>query len=153
MVVYRIARSRYIKGLTGAGARLHGGRWNHKGTSIVYTSESRALATVETLVHVPLGLLPLDLMIASIWVPDAIEATVVEPAQLPANWREFPSPVELADLGTRWVESSAALLLRVPSAVVPHEHNFLMNPAHPDMQSVELVDVQEYDLDARLVQR
>ncbi|NIR50304.1 RES family NAD+ phosphorylase [candidate division KSB1 bacterium] len=61
MKVYRIARSAYIEDLSGTGARLYGGRWNHKGTSIVYTSKNRALATVEYLVHVSLAILPTDL--------------------------------------------------------------------------------------------
>ena len=36
---------------TGAGAKKTGGRWNRKGIALIYTAESRALACLETLVH------------------------------------------------------------------------------------------------------
>ena len=60
MEVYRIAKSSYRTDLTGLGSRLYGARWNKKGTGLVYTSESRALASLEFLVHVPLSLLKIN---------------------------------------------------------------------------------------------
>ena len=72
MIVYRISKTKNIKDLSGTGARIFGGRWNNKGVSIIYASESRALATLEYLVHVPLSLMPTDLSLAAIKIPDSI---------------------------------------------------------------------------------
>lgn len=151
MVVYRIAKAKYINDLSGIGARLYGGRWNHKGTSIIYTSETRALATVEYLVHVPLAMAPTDLSIASLEIPDGIIPGEISTSDLPGNWREFPAPVELAELGTRWALAGNMLLLRVPSAVVAHEFNMLINPAHPDMKQVIISHIENFRIDDRLL--
>jgi RES domain-containing protein len=150
MFVYRIAMSTHIGDLSGEGARLHGGRWNHRGTAIVYTSETRSLATVELLVHVSLSYAPIGLKMATIEVPDEPVPEEVEVAALPPNWRGFPAPPELADLGTSWARSGRSLLLRVPSAVVEHEHNILINPAHPDRARLVLGKVDDFRLDRRL---
>jgi RES domain-containing protein len=152
MIVYRIAKTKYISDLSGMGARLYGGRWNHKGVGIIYTSETRALATVEYLVHVPLSMIPKDLSIASIEIPDDIITKEITVSDLPGNWRNYPSPIKLAELGTRWALSNDTLLLRVPSAVVEHEFNILINPSHPDMIHVTISHIENYRLDNRLLQ-
>jgi RES domain-containing protein len=150
MLVYRIATSTHVNDLSGEGARLHGGRWNHRGTAVIYTSETRSLATVELLVHVSLSFAPTDLKMATIEVPDEPAPEVVDVAALPPNWRGFPAPPELADLGTSWARSGRSLLLRVPSAVVEREHNILINPAHPDIARIALAGVEDFRLDRRL---
>jgi RES domain-containing protein len=151
MIVYRIAREKYIRDLTGVGSRLYGGRWNRKGIGIIYTSETRALATLEYLVHLPLSLMPEDIGISSIEIPDNIIAREILISDLPVNWRNWPAPSELAELGTRWVLSNETLLLRIPSAVVPHEFNILINPSHPDMKQVRILHSEEYRFDRRLI--
>ena len=151
MLVYRIAKKDVIKDLTGTGAKLFGGRWNHKGTAVVYTSETRALATVEFLVHVSLSNVPHGLMIATIEIPDSIVPEEVPRKSLPRGWRDYPPTRELADLGTRWVKSGKSLLLRVPSAVVEKEYNILVNPLHSEMPRVVLRDVEAFEFDKRLV--
>jgi RES domain-containing protein len=150
MLVYRIATSKHINDLSGEGARLHGGRWNHRGMAVIYTSETRSLATVELLVHVSLSFAPTDLKMATIEVPDEPAPEVVDVAALPPNWRDFPAPPELADLGTAWARSNRSLLLRVPSAVVEHEKNILINPAHPVIARAVLTKVEDFRLDRRL---
>jgi RES domain-containing protein len=144
--VYRIAKTPYIHDLTGMGARLYGGRWNCKGVGIVYAAESRALATVEYLVHVPLSLVPRDLSMAMLHIPDWIPSKAIAIVNLPANWRDYPAPPVLADLGTEWALSGKTLLLRAPSAVVEHEWNILINPLHPDMPHVTIAQVEPYHL-------
>jgi RES domain-containing protein len=151
MIVYRVAKTKYINDLSGSGARLYGGRWNHKGVGIIYASETRALATVEYLVHVPLAIVPDDLSIASIEVPDDVTAREILISELPGNWRSFPPPIELAELGTGWALSNETLLLRVPSAVVAHEFNILINPLHPDMKSAVVSYIENYKFDNRLL--
>lgn len=151
MHVYRITTTRYSRDLSGTGARLYGGRWNPKGISVVYTAESRALATVEYLVHVPLSLVPRDLSLVTLHLPEAIPWTTVALVDLPANWRDYPAPSALADLGAHWAFAQETLALRVPSAVVAQEYNVLLNPLHPDMAQVTIVQVDPYQFDPRLL--
>jgi RES domain-containing protein len=149
--MYRITTTRYSRDLSGTGARLHGGRWNPKGMSVIYTSESRALATVEYLVHVPLSLIPHDLSIVTLSIPDTIPCHTMALADLPANWRDYPAPPALADLGAQWATAQETLLLRVPSAVVVQEYNVLINPLHPDMPHVTIAQVEPFHFDTRLL--
>ena len=151
MRVYRIAKSQYVRDLSGMGARLYGGRWNQRGIGVVYTAESRALATVEYLVHVPLSLIPRDLSMATLQIPHEIIPKTLSTATLPANWRDYPAPSVLADLGTQWALSRETLLLRVPSVVVEREWNVLINPLHPDMPHVMITQVEAYQFDTRLL--
>ena len=151
MKVYRIAKAKYISDLSGIGARLYGGRWNNKGIGIIYTSETRALATVEYLVHVPLAMVPNNLCIATLEIPDDIGVKKILIPDLPPDWRSCPAPFELAQLGTSWVLSNETLLLRVPSAVVEHEFNILINPSHPGMKHVMISRIENYRFDNRLI--
>ena len=151
MIVYRIARTRHIRDLSGMGARLHGGRWNNKGIGLVYTSENRSLATVEYLVHVPISIIPENLSIASIEIPIMITQKDVLPGSLPRYWRDYPSPPQLAEIGAKWALSNETLLLRVPSAVVENEFNILINPQHPDMKLISISKIEKFRFDTRLV--
>jgi len=152
MQVYRLAKAKHIRDLSGSGARLAGGRWNQKGTAVLYAAENRALATVEFLVHVPIAILPKNLKMATLEVPDAAPRTAVSVKALPPSWNHYPPPPELAKIGTDWVAANSHLLLYVPSAVVPEEHNVLINPSHPDMKHVRILKVETYQLDKRLLQ-
>lgn len=152
MQVYRLAKAKHIRDLSGSGARLAGGRWNQKGTAVLYAAENRALATVEFLVHVPIAILPKNLKMATLEVPDAAPQTTVSVKILPPSWDQYPPPPELAKIGTDWVAANSHLLLYVPSAVVPGEHNVLINPSHPDMKHVRILKVEAYKFDQRLLQ-
>ncbi len=152
MLLYRIAKKEHVGDLTGAGARINGGRWNYKGTSVIYVSESRSLAALELLVHLDLPALPRDLKIATIEIPGRIKPKEIKESQLPANWRSYPAPSELAEIGNRWASSAISLLLRVPSAIVDHEFNYLINPLHLQMKSVSISRIEDFIFDERLVQ-
>ena len=151
MEVYRIARTEFIRDLSGYGPRTFGGRWNRKGTSVVYTSESRALATTEYLVHVPVSLMPDDLSIATITIPQEASIQTVDIIDLPANWRAYPADPALADFGSGWVAQSDSLLLRVPSVIVEKEFNILINPMHSEFGGVTITAVDRYQFDPRLL--
>lgn len=151
MKAYRIAKTRYINDLSGSGARIYGGRWNYKGVSMIYTSESRALATVEYLVHLPLSIVPTFLSMAILLIPDHIIPIEIAISDLPNNWRDYPAPFRLAEIGTNWITQTDSLLLRVPSAVVEQEFNILINPMHPDMKHVSILQIERYKFDKRLL--
>lgn len=151
MNVFRIAKHSYIRDVSGFGAREYGGRWNRKGTRVLYTSESRALAALEFLVHVPLTLVPADLAIASIEIPDSIVPERIPADELPSDWRDYPAPPELADLGSSWALEKKSLLLRVPSVLVHDEFNVIINPIHPQMEAVTITHVTSFTFDQRLL--
>ena len=153
MEVYRIAKASFSMDLTGLGARLNGGRWNRKGTEMVYTSESRALASLEFLVHVPFSLLPPDLMIISIDIPSGLSIEHVSLTDLPTNWRSSPAPAALAEFGSTWAKSNRSLILRVPSAIVDAEFNILINPNHPDIREIIIKKIEACSIDSRLLER
>jgi RES domain-containing protein len=150
IVLYRVSRARYAKDLSGEGARLAGGRWNYKGTPVIYTAESRSLAVLEAIVHMSQPDFLIKRKMVLIEIPETIDPIKIEISDLPKGWRKYPPPFKLAAIGTRWATSMQSLLLRVPSAVVPGEFNFLINPAHPDMKFVKIASVEDLVFDNRL---
>jgi RES domain-containing protein len=150
MVLYRIAQTAYIGDLSGSGPRLYGGRWNPKGIGVIYTSESRALAALEFFVHLSRTVIPPGLSLASIEIPDKASRKERTMEELPRNWRSYPAPLELADIGASWISSKKSLLLRLPSVIMPPEKNVLINPAHPEMTGVRIIKVEPYSPDPRL---
>jgi RES domain-containing protein len=150
---FRIAKNRYLRDLSGTGAMLYGGRWNQKNIPIIYVAENRALATVEYLVHIPLSIIPKNLSIACFEIPDDIIPEEVSIAMLPKNWRDYPAPVKLADLGSEWALAKRSLLLRVPSVVVADQFNLLINPNHPEITRVTISRIEKYTFNKRLLRR
>ncbi len=130
MIAYRLSKKQYSKDLSGIGAELAGGRWNYKGTRIVYTSDSRALCTAEIAVHTPIGLVPEDYYLTIIKIPDEIEVNIIKPEDLPKNWRNFPHTDITQKIGEEFVKKNDFLILKVPSAVVQGDYNYLINPLH-----------------------
>jgi RES domain-containing protein len=130
---------------------LSGGRWNQKGTPLVYTAENMALATLEYVVHTPLSIVPKNLSIASYEIPDGIVPEEISIDDLPKKWRAYPSPPKLAEMGSKWASAQRSLLLRVPSAIVPGEFNILINPSHPDITRIAISNIEKYAIDKRLL--
>ena len=151
MILYRITKAAYARDLSGIGARMYGARWNQKGTAILYTASSPALATVELLVHVDANLQPSNLRLVFIEIPDTASSRTLDSESVPADWRTFPAPAALAEIGTRWAASRQTLMLRVPSAVVVDDYNVLLNPAHPEFASVRIDKDTAYGFDERLL--
>ncbi len=152
MYVYRIVKERYAKDLSGTGARIVGGRWNKKGVPVVYTSESRALAFVEFLVHTPSAIAPANLSLATFRIPDEMEFQKISPSELPSDWRDYPAPEALAEIGNRWTNRNQTSFLLVPSVIVEYEYNIILNPRHPDCKKIRLAKVEPVHLGRRLYQ-
>jgi RES domain-containing protein len=150
MIVFRLSKRRYISDLSGKGAEISGGRWNSRGTAVLYTSSSRALCTAEIAVHVPLGILPSDYMLATIEIPDDEPIEKVLPQELPSDWKSFPYVHSTKSIGDRFVSDKKYLVLKVPSAVVQGEFNYLVNPFHPGFQKVRIVNQELFEFDSRL---
>jgi RES domain-containing protein len=148
--VWRIARGAY-RVLDGEGARLYGGRWNPEGVAVVYTSATLSLAALEYLVHVQIEDVPDDLVALGIDVPDGASVQDVAPADLPADWNRVVDHPACSALRDRWARDGAALVLRVPSAIIPHERNLLLNPRHPQMERVSVASAEPFSFDPRLL--
>jgi RES domain-containing protein len=149
MLLYRLAKCRYADDLTGTGARLYGGRWNSEGRAMVYTASSRSLALLEVLVHVTPANLPADFCMMVIDAPGDVEE--IDPMSLPLKWQEYPEINALKSIGNSFLQRANHLLLRVPSAIVKEEYNYLINPNHPKAREVKVADRQSFAFDARLV--
>jgi len=149
--VYRLTKLKYATNLSGNGARIAGGRWNRKGTPLLYTSESRSLATLEYLVHVPLGIVPKNLIMLTLYIPDSVTTNEIYTKDLHIKWDVYPASDELLDLGTRWASQECELLLFVPSSVVKSERNILINPLHHEIKLVSILESENYRFDPRLL--
>jgi RES domain-containing protein len=136
--------------LSGKGAEITGGRWNRKGTALLNTSQSIALACLETLVHLG-DPLPLNRYLIQIDVPEAAwNARTRFNAAAHVGWDAEPAGLVSLDWGTQWAQSSVALVAEVPSIVVPEESNLLLNPRHPDSGQLVARKIRRWTYDARL---
>lgn len=152
MELYRISRKKYIRDLSGEGARLYGGRWNHKGVPVLYTSQYESLAALEILVHTPMMDIPDDLQVAVFTIPDDLIIDFLYRGQLQANWRIYPAPTYLADLGSEWTASNTSLAMKVPSVLIKSEWNLLVNPNHEAMDRLEISEIRDFTFDSRIIQ-
>ncbi|MDY8138150.1 RES family NAD+ phosphorylase [Aquimarina sp. 2201CG5-10] len=150
MLVYRIAKQKYIKDLTGIGAKTVGGRWNPKGVAVLYTSTSAALSALEVLAHLPAAYLPDDMSIASIEVPDS-SISSIDIKELPKNWNEIPPSTGIQHFAMNWISENQYLGLKVPSIIIPREQNLLINPLHPEFSKVKLINIEPFSFDTRLL--
>jgi RES domain-containing protein len=142
--------SRKHRRFDGEGARRYGGRWNHTGTSVVYTSGSLSLAVLELFVHVDIDTIPGDLVAIQVDIPDNLTIETVKIESLPRDWRRYPGPESLKDIGTAWASKASTAILAVPSAVIPEEQNYLLNPAHRDFKRLRLRKPVGFSFDARM---
>lgn len=150
MDVYRLSVDPYSEDLSGFGASLAGGRWNRPGYRILYTAGSRALATLEVLVHIPAMFIPKVYYLLTIRIPeDSMQTVPLD--HLPDGWNGLAPPSAIRDITESWMSANRFLVLKVPSAVVAGEFNLLLNPAHARFPDVHLTDKRPYSFDPRLL--
>jgi len=147
--VWRICSRKYQR-FDGEGARRYGGRWNQLGTSVVYTSGSLSLAALELFVHLDIDIVPPNLVAIHAEVPDTLTIETVKTASLPTDWRRYPAPEVLKDIGTAWVAKGSTAILAVPSAVIPEERNYLFNPAHANFKRIRVRRAVPFRFDPRM---
>lgn len=137
--------------LDGEGARRFGGRWNRPGRAVVYTSENLALCVLELLVQLDTDLVPDDYAAYELDVPDDGPSESIDESRLPSDWRRSANCPVCQDLGDAWLEAARSPTLAVPSAVIPHGRNVLLNPEHADVERVRLVRQEPFAFDPRLI--
>lgn len=134
----------------GEGARLYGGRWNSPGNAAVYTAESRALATLELLVHLS-GIVPARMYsFIPVRFPENLIVQVEDAAVLEAALRPVAGPLSQRH-GDHWIQAAESVVLQVPSAIIRSEWNYVLNPNHPGFRKIEIGDSEPFSLDPRLL--
>ena len=150
MLVYRIGSRRYTAN-DGSGAARFGGRWNHVGIPMIYAAESRALCALEILAGS--RELANDYISIPIEIPSEIPFRILSSEELPESWNSAQHPNSTRELGTAWALSKSTAILLVPSAVLPRECNYLINPQHPDFLRIIFHAAESFDFDERLTTR
>jgi RES domain-containing protein len=152
MIVYRLSNAAYSKDISGEGAYRYGGRWNSVGERMLYTASSPSLALVESMVHFPSEIPPIQFMLISIEIPDAW-ICIQNIKTLPEDWQSYPAPFSLREIGDNFLSSNSFLTMQVPSAIVPQEKNYLINPLHPKFKMVKVLTIEPFILDSRIFTR
>lgn len=149
--LWRIVKSKYQDtAFSGEGARRVGGRWNSRGQGIVYTSATLSLAALELFVHMEVDDMGTMMCYLQASIPSKVKITYLPATELPPDWRNVPAPSALANIGDKWFQERNTAILAVPSAIIPIEYNYLVNPTHPDFAEFSLEKPQPFELDPRL---
>lgn len=149
MLLYRISKQAYARDTEGLGSKLYGGRWNNIGTPCIYTSESRALAILEYAVNIELVMVPKRLAITIYEAPEN-DFLNCNTNNLPVDWKNSPSPSSTKNYGSKLFLNTSYLGLKLPSAIVQDEFNYLINPLSAKLTLLKVVDVQDFIFDQRI---
>jgi len=149
MIVYRITTRNRASDIQGTGAALFPGRWNKKGTPVLYTGETKEIALLEIIVHTPPMIIP-DLDILTIEIPDD-SITELKVTDLPKNWSRYPAPLILVEIGEKWILNGDTIALKVPSCIIHTSFNFILNCNHKNYRKVKVLDHRQFQFDPRLI--
>jgi RES domain-containing protein len=150
---WRIVRAARAKSaFTGEGARIYGGRWNSRGTAVIYVSEHESLAALELLVHLT-PLIP-DARYLSFRLEWGDKLTShLSVKNLPPRWNAEPPGLQTMQIGDEWIQAGKSVALAVPSVLSASEMNYLLNPKHPDFKKIKISEPLEYRFDSRVLHR
>lgn len=146
MIMYRASATKYADDLSGEGARLFGGRWNSPGIAGLYTSQFISLCILEIIVRTDMHYLPVDYKLISLEIPDEF-ISEIQLKKLKANWTHHLQYTQW--IGEEFLKSNQSLALQVPSAIVPQEHNFLVNPNHKNFKRLKIISIEPLEFDKR----
>ena len=147
MLVYRITKAVYADRLVASGGAA---RWNSRGQFVIYTAATRALACLENVVHRGSEGLSSTFRVMVIDIPDTVRIETIDPQTLPEDWIDYQQYKTCQPLGGEWLNSNRSAVLRVPSAIIPNEWNYLLNPAHPDFSGIRLLQTEPFIFDPRI---
>lgn len=151
LTVFRLGKQAYRDQLfSGQGGLYASGRWTPRGRPVVYTSASISLAVLEyTANYRRRGWVPATVLGRAV-IPASVRVDTVSIEKLPANWFAAPSPLQLQMLGDEWLVRGETALLKVPSAIVVEEWNYLINPLHADFRRFRVSKPQAFSFDQRV---
>ncbi|MEO5909603.1 MAG: RES family NAD+ phosphorylase [Pelobium sp.] len=148
MKLYRLGNCMFSGNLSGEGARIYGGRWNSIGVPAVYFANSRALAVLEVLVHLSPVFLPDNFCMVEFEVDG--NYFEIQEENLPKDWNVFPFLKNVQKIGDQFLKDNGSPLIKVPSAIVKGEYNFVLNPLHHESGNIKLMDSRPFSFDERL---
>lgn len=151
MLVYRLSRAMFASPLSGKGAALRGGRWNSQGVELLYTAENRSLAMAEVAVHFTFATCPSDYVLITIEIPDKCAIGTIDESLLPNNWRSFPHPPSTQKFGDDFVKQSKLVAIKIPSVITQGDYNILINPQHPDFKKINILKIEPFPFDKRML--
>jgi RES domain-containing protein len=151
MIVFRITNEKYKNDVSGNGAALYGSRWNSKGLPLLYTSQFISLSILESLVHLKRTEIPPTQYLLHIEVPDENDVAEISYKKIRANWHQEAEYTQW--LGDQFLQNNQVLMLKVPSAIVLQESNFLLNPLHSSFKKVRIISSELLELDKRLMMK
>ncbi|MCC5905645.1 MAG: RES family NAD+ phosphorylase [Balneolaceae bacterium] len=147
MLTYNITTTDWAGKLTGSG---YPARWNLKGTYVIYTSSSRALACLENLVHRSGEGFNQNFKITEIEIPDDCSLQIADHATLPVHWYKTKNYPSCQQIGERWIQDGESLLMQVPSSIIRDETNVLINPNHHEFSKLSVKGIINMKFDERL---
>jgi RES domain-containing protein len=148
---WRIVKERYAgEAFTGEGARLYGGRWSRRGHALVYTSDTLSLAALEYFVHLGPAMAGLELVSFRVEIPKRVTIETMNKTRLPAGWRDIPPPLATRQFGADCAAEQRTAVLRAPSALIPEQHNLILNPAHPEFKKIRIHQPDPFRFDSRM---
>jgi RES domain-containing protein len=148
MIVYRISNTVYSDDISGTGAKLNGARWNSVGMPMLYTTQHISLAVLEMLVNTNFKDYSIALDLLYIQLPTNPSTTEIKLSKIKDNWKEDASYTKF--IGDEFIKQQQSLLLKVPSAVINEEFNFLANPLHTDFKKIKIIKTKSFWPDQRL---
>jgi len=148
MIVYRLTISAYQKDLTGNGSKIYGGRWNTPGLAAIYTAENISLSVLEILVAADKNTIPPEYFLIKLYIPDDLPLKQIHSAKLKTKWDNDPGYTQF--IGSTFLRSGKEAIMKMPSAIVKDEHNFLLNPSHTGFKKIKILNSEPFDIDIRL---
>jgi RES domain-containing protein len=145
---WRILKAKHVAtAFSGKGAADNGGRWNSPGVPVVYTSSTKSLAALESLVHLNPPVLFRYVVIRIIFDDALVE--IVPAKTLPAEWWVEPPSTSSQAVGDAWMRAARSAVLALPSVIISGEPNYLLNPAHPDLKKISIGKPEKFTFDPR----
>ena len=147
MILHRLTAGKYAHDISGEGSRIYGGRFNPIGLATLYTSENISLCILEILVRASKTTSPDNYTLISIEITDN-GISKIQLKKLKKGWQHDLDYTQ--GIGEDFLKENQSFCLEVPSAIVPQENNFLLNPLHPDFKKVKILSTELLELDKRL---
>ncbi|MEJ7627065.1 MAG: RES family NAD+ phosphorylase [Ferruginibacter sp.] len=147
MTIYRLSIEQYKDDLSGTGAKLFGGRWNNTGIPALYATENISLAVLEILVRTSVNFIPLHYYLLKLDLP-AESITALNKNKLKKDWKADVGYTQF--IGSEFIRSNKALVMKLPSAIVDEEHNFIINTVHPGFKKIKITSSKKFSFDKRL---
>jgi RES domain-containing protein len=148
MIIYRLAIEKFSRDISGTGAKLMGGRWNTPGLPVLYTTGNISLSVLEILVNTERQFIPHTYQLLKLNIPDNAVYTTIVKEKLKEEWKDDFEYTQW--IGSEFLRLKKVLMLKVPSAVIDEENNFLFNPEHPDFKKLKILSINNFQFDKRL---